>query len=120
MRRFARPIAFAWVIGVTCFSLLTQTLGLGLIGATIAYDEHISVPLLVLTALPHALLELTAVFLPLAAWTIASRRGDWDQLLAATVVTVAMAIPMLIIAATWEVYVWPYILQAVSPWGVAT
>ena len=113
----ARPIAFAWVIGVTCFSLLTQTLGLGLIGATIAWDEHISALSLVLTALPHALLELTAVFLPLAAWTIASRRGDWDQLLAATVVPVAMAIPMLIIAATWEVYVWPYILQAVSPWG---
>src|SRR5262245_23483454 len=66
----ARPIAFAWVIAVTCFSLLTQTIGLGMIGATIAWDEHISAPLLVLTALPHALLELTAVFLPLAAWTI--------------------------------------------------
>jgi hypothetical protein len=113
----ARPIAFAWVIGVTCFSLLTQTIGLGLIGATIAWDEHISAPVLVLTALPHALLELTAVFLPLAAWTIASRRGEWDQLLAATMVTVAMAIPMLIVAATWEVYVWPYILQAASPWS---
>jgi Stage II sporulation protein M len=112
----ARPIAFGWVIGVTCFSLLTQTIGLGLVGATIAWDEHISAPLLVLTALPHALLELTAVFLPLAAWTIASRRGEWDQLLAATVVTVAMAIPMLVIAATWEVYVWPHILDAVSPW----
>src|ERR671931_13148 len=77
----ARPIAFAWVIGVTCFSLLTQTVGLGMVGATIAWDEHISAPLLVLTALPHALLELTAVFLPLAAWTIASRKGEWDQLL---------------------------------------
>jgi uncharacterized membrane protein SpoIIM required for sporulation len=113
----ARPIAFAWVIGVTCFSLLTQTLGLGLIGATIAWEGHISAPTLVVTALPHALLELTAVFLPLAAWTIASRRGEWDQLLAATIVTVAMAIPMLVVAATWEVYVWPYILRAVSPWG---
>ena len=106
----ARPIAFGWVIGVTCFSLLTQTVALGLVGATIAWDAHISAPLLVLTALPHALLELTAVFLPLAAWTIASRRGEWDQLLAATFVTVAMAIPMLIVAATWEVYVWPDIL----------
>ena|ERR1700754_4241049 len=113
----ARPLAFAWVIAVTCFSLLTQTLGLGLVGATIAWDEHISAPLLVLTALPHALLELTAVFLPLAAWTIASRKDEWDQLLAATFVTVAMAIPMLIVAATWEVYVWPDILRAVSPGG---
>src|SRR3954464_3191195 len=40
----ARPIAFAWVIGVTCFSLFTQTIGLGLVGASIAYDEHISAP----------------------------------------------------------------------------
>jgi Stage II sporulation protein M len=119
----ARPIAFAWVIGVTCFSLLTQTLALGLVGSTIAWDEGISVPLLVLTALPHALLELTAVFLPLAAWTIASRKGEWDQLLAATIVTVAIAIPMLLVAATWEVYLWPHILQAVGhpgahdPWA---
>jgi hypothetical protein len=113
----ARPIAFAWVIGVTCFSLVTQAFVLGITGATIAYAELISVPVLVLTALPHALLELTAIFLPLAAWTLASRRGAWDQLLAATFVTVAMAIPMLLVAATWEVYVWPYILQAASPWS---
>jgi len=115
----ARPIAFAWVITATCFSIAVQTVGLGLVGSTIAWDEHISVPLLMLTALPHALLELTAVFLPLAAWTIASRKGDWDQLLAATMVTVAFAIPMLIVAATWEVYVWPHILAAASPWSGA-
>jgi len=110
----ARPIAFGWVIAVTCFSLVTQAWGLGLIGSTIAFEAGISAPLLVLTALPHALVELTAVFLPLAAWTIASRRGAWDQLLAATFVTVAIAIPMLIVAATWEVHVWPYILRAVA------
>lgn len=111
----ARPIAFGWVIAVTCFSLLTQTLALGLIGSTIAWDVNIPVPLLVATAAPHALLELTAVFLPLAAWTIASRRGEWDQLLAATMVTVAIAIPMLLVAATWEVHIWPYLLRATSP-----
>jgi hypothetical protein len=49
----------------------------------------------------------------MAAWTLASRRGEWDQLLAATFVTVAIAIPMLVIAATWEVYVWPHLLFAV-------
>jgi hypothetical protein len=111
----ARPIAFAWVIGVTCFSLVTQTIALGLVGSTIAWDAGVSVPVLIATALPHALLELTAVFLPLAAWTIASRKGEWDQLLAATMVTVAIAIPMLLVAATWEVYVWPHILAALSP-----
>ena len=44
---------------------------------------------LILSVLPHALPELTALFLPLAAWLIASRRGEWNQLLAATFVTVA-------------------------------
>jgi hypothetical protein len=113
----ARPIAFAWVIGVTSFSLITQAFALGLTGSTLAHSLAISPGLLVLTALPHALLELTAVFLPLAAWTIASRRDEWDQLLAATVVTVTMAIPMLLVSATWEVHVWPHLLRAASPLG---
>ena len=64
--------------------------------------------------LPHALLELTALFLPLAAWLIASRRGEWNQLLAATFVTVLLAVPTLVLAATLEVYVWPHILEALS------
>jgi uncharacterized membrane protein YccC len=63
--------------------------------------------------LPHALPELTALFLPLAAWIIASRRGQWDQLLAATVVTVGVALPVLIVTALWEVYVAPHVLAAV-------
>jgi hypothetical protein len=111
----ARPIAFAWVIFVTGFSLITQAIGLGIFGSTLAYEAGVSPAVLVLTALPHALLELTAVFLPLAAWTIASRRGEWDQLLAATMVTVTIAIPMLLASAAWEVHVWPHILQAASP-----
>ena len=59
--------------------------------------------------------ELTALFLPLAAWLIASRRGEWNQLLAATFITVALAVPVLLVAATIEVYVWPHILEAISP-----
>jgi uncharacterized membrane protein SpoIIM required for sporulation len=60
------------------------------------------------------LIELTALFLPLAAWLIASRRGEWNQLLAATAVTVVIAVPMLLVAATIEVYVWPHILHSLS------
>ena len=111
----ARPVAFAWVIVVTCFSLATQAYALGSTGSTLAYQLEISPAVLMLTVLPHALVELTALFLPLAAWTIASRRGEWGDLLAATVATVAVAIPTLVLAAIWEVYVWPQILQAVSP-----
>jgi hypothetical protein len=111
----ARPVAFAWVVAVTCFSLGTQAYALGSTGATLAYQLHISTGVLLLTALPHAIPELTALFLPLAAWTIASRRGEWGDLLAATVATVAVAVPTLVCAALWETYVWPHLLRAASP-----
>jgi hypothetical protein len=111
----ARPIALAWVVLVTAFSLLTQAFALGLHGAQLANGLQISPAVLVLTVLPHAVPELVALFLPLAAWTIASRRDEWQDLLAATCATVAVAIPILVAAATWETYVWPHILAAVSP-----
>ena len=38
-----------------------------------------------------------------------------NQLLAATFITVALAIPVVIAAAAVEVYVWPHILEAISP-----
>jgi uncharacterized membrane protein SpoIIM required for sporulation len=110
----AGELAILFVCAVTIFSLSTQALYLGFQGSTIAYQLHISRLELMLSVLPHAIPELTALFLPLAAWLIASRRGEWNQLLAATVVTVALAVPTLVIAATIEVYVWPHILQALS------
>jgi hypothetical protein len=110
----ARPVAFGWVVTVTAFSLITQAFALGVFGSTLAASADVSPEVLLLTAAPHALLELTAVFLPLAAWTLASRRDDWDQLLAATAVTVTLAIPMLLASAMWEVQVWPYLLRAAS------
>jgi len=111
----AGEFAILFVAAVTLFSLLTQALYLGFQGATISFQLEISHALLILSVLPHALPELTALFLPLAAWLIASRRGEWNQLLAATFITVALAIPVLVVAATIEVYVWPQILEAVSP-----
>ena len=43
---------------------------------------------------------------------MASRRGDWDQLLAATFVTVAVAVPALIVSVSLEVYVFPELIRA--------
>jgi hypothetical protein len=111
----AGELAILFVCAVTLFSLATQALYLGFQGSTLAFQLEISRLELILSVLPHALPELTALFLPLAAWIIASRRGEWNQLLAATFITVALAIPVLIVTATIEVYVWPHILQALSP-----
>jgi Stage II sporulation protein M len=110
----AGEFAILFVCAVTLFSLSTQALYLGFQGSSIAYQLQISRFELILSVLPHAIPELTALFLPLAAWLIASRRGEWNQLLAATFITVALAIPTLVIAATIEVYVWPHILQDIS------
>lgn len=111
----AGELAILFVCAVTLFSLGTQALYLGFQGATLAFQLEISRLALILSVLPHAIPELTALFLPLAAWLIASRRGEWNQLLAATLITVALAIPTLLVAATIEVYVWPHILEAISP-----
>jgi hypothetical protein len=111
----AGELAILFVCAVTLFSLGTQALYLGFQGSTLAFQLHISRLDLILSVMPHAIPELTALFLPLAAWLIASRRGEWNQLLAATLITVALAIPTLIVAATIEVYVWPHILEALSP-----
>jgi hypothetical protein len=115
----AGQFAILFVAAVTLFSLGTQALYLGFQGSTLAYQLQISNFELILSVLPHALPELTALFLPLAAWLIASRRGEWNQLLAATFITVALAIPVLIAAAAIEVYVWPQILEELSP-GIRT
>jgi uncharacterized membrane protein SpoIIM required for sporulation len=111
----AGQFAILFVAAVTLFSLSTQALYLGFQGSTIAFQLQISHAVLILSVLPHAIPELAALFLPLAAWLIASRRGQWNQLLAATFITVLLAIPVLVVAATIEVYVWPHILEAVSP-----
>ncbi len=111
----AGELAILFVCAVTLFSLSTQALYLGFQGSTISHQLKLSRLDLILSVLPHAIPELTALFLPLAAWLIASRRGEWNQLLAATFITVVLAIPTLILAATIEVYVWPHILQSISP-----
>ena len=110
----AGQFAISFVVGVTLFSLSTQAFILGFQGSSLAAQLGITQAELVLSVCPHALIELTALFLPLAAWILASRRGEWNQLLAATFATVAVAIPMLIAGALIEVFVWPQILAALS------
>lgn len=109
----AGRFAMVWVTAATIFSITTQTWILGATVADLSLTLGISQGELLLTVLPHALLELTAVFLPLAAFLIASRQGHWHELLAATIVTVSVALPMLVVAAFVEAYLWPEILGRV-------
>ena len=110
----AGPLAIGFVVCATAFSLLTQGWVLGGAAATLSGQLDVSPALLVLGILPHAVPELIALFLPLAAWMIASRRGEWEQLLAATFVTVGIAAPVLVLASAVEVYVTPHVLRSLA------
>ena len=110
----AGPLAIGFVVCATLFSLATQAFALGHGAANLAAQEGLA-PLTLLVALsPHAVPELFALFLPLAAWTLASRRGAWNELLAATFVTTGIAIPILVTAAAVEVWVSPRLVLALA------
>jgi hypothetical protein len=114
LHRHGGRIAIVFVSCATAFSLGAQAY---LIGHTLAGLSHflgVSPAVLLLGVLPHAVPELLALFLPLAAWIIASRKGQWEQLLAATLVTVAIAVPVLVVAAFIEVYVSPHLFASLT------
>jgi hypothetical protein len=106
--------AIAFVVCATTFSLCTQAYALGHGTANVASHMGISPGKLLVGLALHAVPELTALFLPLAAWVVASRRGDWHKLLAATAVTTAIAAPVLVTACLVEVYVTPHLILALS------
>jgi hypothetical protein len=107
-------LAIAFVFCATAFSLSAQAYVIGHSLAGVSGFLGVSPGLLLLGVLPHAIPELIALFLPLAAWIIASRRGEWEQLLAATLVTVALALPVLVLSAAIEVYVSPHLFVALT------
>jgi multisubunit Na+/H+ antiporter MnhC subunit len=110
----AGPLAIAFVVAATTFSLATQAYALGGAAATLSAQLGLSPAVLLLGLSLHALPELFALFLPLAAWMVASRRKAWKELLAATFVTVAIAVPVLAAAAAVEAWLSPVVLQALS------
>jgi hypothetical protein len=106
----AGPLAIAFVVCATGFSLVTQAYVLGSGAATLSWQLGTDPAALLAVVAVHALPELVALFLPLAAWMVASRQGDWHELLAATFVTVAIAVPVLVVSAVVEVYLTPQLL----------
>jgi hypothetical protein len=110
----AGPLAIGFVACATLFSLGTQAFVIGGAAASMATQLGSSPGVLLMALAPHALPELIALFLPLAAWMIASRRGDWHELLAATFVTVAIAVPLLLAAAAVETWLSPRLLLSIA------
>lgn len=114
VHELAGPFAILFVAAATLFSLSTQAYVLGSFASTLAAQLDISPAVLIVGLLPHALPELVALFLPLAAWILASRRGRWHELLAATFATVAIAVPVLVGSALVELWVSPELIRALA------
>ena len=114
IHQLAGPLAIAFVGAATLFSLFTQAFALGGAASDLAAGLGVSPFVLLVGLLPHALPELFALFLPLAAWTLASRRKRWDELLAATFVTTAIAAPILLLAGAVEVWLSPRLLLVLA------
>ena len=110
----AGPLAIGFVVCATLFSLCTQAFIIGGEASALAGQIGTTPGKLILARLPHAVPELFALFLPLAAWMIASRRDDWHELLAATIVTVTIAVPIVLAAAAVEVWLSPQLLFGLS------
>jgi hypothetical protein len=106
----AGPLAIGFVICATLFSLTTQAWALGSAAADLSAQLGMSPGLLLVALSLHAVPELFALFLPLAAWTLAARRGAWNELLAATLATTAVALPLVVLAASVETWFTPRLL----------
>jgi hypothetical protein len=98
-------VAIGFVAAATLFAVLNQAWVTG--GGAAALAERLDLSPWALLALltPHALPELTLIFLPAAAWLLGARDGAWHRLGAAAAVCVAVALPLLLACAMIETYV---------------
>lgn len=107
--------AMWFVAAATVFSFVTQARALGAAAAATAAGLDMSPARLLLGLAPHALPELTAVFLPLAAWVVTGVRArQWNDLLAATLLSSVVAAPIVVLCAAVEVYVSPHLVRALT------
>ena len=107
-------LAMVTVIGLLLLATFRQVyvLGHGISGFSAYF--YVSRWRVWLSVLPHALPELTGIFLPVAAWLFASRQGRQRELVAFTVIAVLGALPLLATAALTEVYVSPRVFSALT------
>jgi hypothetical protein len=110
----AGPVSVLFVTCVTLGSFGLQAWSLGRATPSIAAAYGLHGWQLLLLVTPHALPELTAIFLPLGAWLVLARRRAYAELLAASVLSTAVALPILVIAAITEQWITPLLIQHVT------
>lgn len=111
INRWIHERAGSWAMGIVTalvlYSLGQQIWVLGQGLAQIAAGAGASTLAILSRLAPHAVVELTAVFLPLAACLLLGRQGRWNSLLAAAALSSLAALPLLLLASLWEGWVAP-------------
>jgi len=103
-------MALAYAFTATLASVAIQTTGLGFVLADISAYSGLSPLELGLLLLPHAPLELTAVFLPLAVFLIQAKRKQLHPLNIYSWQSLLLALPLIMIAALIEITVTPMLV----------
>jgi len=104
--KLALPIVGALAAGSVFWQILIVGQGLADAAAGVGLTSW---QLLVRLSI-HGIVEMTAMFLPLAACLYLTRRRRFEQLIAAAVITGLVALDLLIVAACWEVWGAPQLL----------
>lgn len=105
-----RPVTLVFVTIAAAGSLAMQAWSLGHVAPLVAAAYDVRVGRLLVLIMPHAVPELTAIFLPLGAWIMLAHRKRWSELLAASMVTVVVSVPVLAMSALVEEYVTPLLV----------
>ncbi|MFZ1927284.1 MAG: hypothetical protein WAU42_14225 [Solirubrobacteraceae bacterium] len=113
-RTFVSRLATSIVVGLLLFAACREAYALGHGLAGFSGYFYVSPWRLWLGVLPHALPELTGIFLPVVVWFFASREGKEHELLTLTATAVLAALPLLATAALMEVYVSPKVFRVLT------
>lgn len=105
IHRHAQRPALLLVIALTVFSMLQQAANLGYGLSSVTAMMSMSEGQVLVRLLPHAVPELVAVFLPLAAVIWLEVKGRNQDLLAAVAACTLIAIPLIVVSAWLEVSV---------------
>jgi hypothetical protein len=107
-----RGWALALVAALSAYSLGSQVWRLGHDLASAAHTLGLSPADLLVRLSAHAVPELTALYLPLAACLSLVRRRRTDDLAAAAALTTIVAVPVVVVCAYIEVFLTRYTLPA--------
>jgi hypothetical protein len=104
--------ALFYATAATFTSIALQTTELAFVLHNLANYLHTSPGAVMIRVLPHAVLELVGIFLPLALFLIQARRKQLFPLNRWVYQSAAIAVPLIVIAALIETFVSPHLFTA--------